>query len=134
MNYLLISSPNIKNVSSADDITGAGTLVNLKKWRSRIISKGSKFGYYVNEDKSWLVVKNKNLLNEAQKIFSNSDIKFKTEGKRHLNAAIGSSGFRKVYATAKVNDWCEEIIKLKPNLVQLNQHFAMVKYTNLHTS
>ena len=104
LNYLLISSGNVKNVCSEDDITGAGTLVNLKKWCSRIISKGSKFGYYVNEYKSWLVVKNKNLLNEAQQVFSNPDIKFTTEGKRHLNAAIGSSGFRKVYATEKVND------------------------------
>ena len=52
LNYLLISSPNIKNVCLADDITGAGTLVNLKNWWSTIISEGSKFGYYVNEDKS----------------------------------------------------------------------------------
>ena len=104
LNYLLISSPNIKNVCLADDITGAGTLVNLKKWWSTIISEGSKFGYYVNEGKSWLIVKNKNLLNKAQQIFSNSDIKFTTEGKRHFGAAIGSSDFRKVYATEKVNN------------------------------
>ena len=32
LNYLLISSPNVKNVCLADDITGTGTLVNLKKW------------------------------------------------------------------------------------------------------
>ena len=94
LNYLLISSPNVKNVCLAVDITDAGTLVNLEKWWSTIISKGSKFGYYINEDKSWLIVKNKNLLNEAQQIFSNSDIKFTTEGKRHLLAAIGSSDFR----------------------------------------
>ena len=86
--------------------------MNLKKWWSTIISEGSKFGYYVNEDKSWLVVKNKNLLNEAQQVFSNSDIKFTTEGKRHLGAAIGSSDFRKVYAIEKVDNWCEEISKL----------------------
>ena len=138
LNYLLIPSSNVKNVCLADDITGTGTLVNLKKWWSAIISEGSKFGYYVSEDKSWLIVKNKNLFDEAQQIFSNSDIKFTIEGKRHLGAAIGSSDFRKVYATEKVNNWCEEIIKLseflKPNLMQLIQHFAMVKYTNLHTS
>ena len=63
LSYLLISSANVKNVYLADDITGAGTLVNLKKWWSTIISEGSKFGYYVNEDKSWLIVKSKNLLN-----------------------------------------------------------------------
>ena len=86
LNYLLISSPNVKNVCLADDITGTGTLVNLKKWWSTIISKGSN-------SKSWLIVKNKNLLNKTQQIFSNSDIKFTTEGKRHLVAAIGSSDF-----------------------------------------
>ena len=112
LNYLLMSSPNVNSVCLADDITGAGTLVNLKKWWSTIIFEGLKLGYYVNEDKSWLIVKKKNLLNEAQQIFSNSDIKFTTERKKHLRAAVGSSDFRKVYATEKVNNWCEEIIKL----------------------
>ena len=63
----------------AHDITGAGTLVNLINWWSIITSEGSKFVYYVNEDQSWLIVKNRNLLNEAQQIFSNSDIKFTTK-------------------------------------------------------
>ena len=92
-NYLLISSPNVKIVCLAGDITGAGT------WPT-IISEGSKFGYYVNKDKNWLIVKNKNHLNEAQQVFSNSDIKFMTEGKKHLGAATGSSDL--VYATEKV--------------------------------
>ena len=63
----------------AHDITGAGTLVNLINWWSIITSEGSKFVYYVNEDQSWLIVKNRNLLNEAQQMFSNSDIKFTTK-------------------------------------------------------
>ena len=57
-------------------------------------------------------MKNKNILSEAQQVFSNSDIKFTNEGKRHLGAAIGSSDFRKVYAIEKVDNWCEEISKL----------------------
>ena len=32
-------------------------------------------------------------------------MKFTTEGKRHLGVANGSSGFRKVYVTKKVNNW-----------------------------
>ena len=32
LNYLLISFPNVKIVGLEDDITGAGTLVNFKKW------------------------------------------------------------------------------------------------------
>ena len=31
LTYLLISPPNVKNVCLVDDITGAGTLANLKK-------------------------------------------------------------------------------------------------------
>ena len=31
---------------------------------------------------------------------------------RHLGAAIGSSDFRKIYATEKVNNRCQEISKL----------------------
>ena len=59
---------------------------------------------------SCLIVKNKNLLNETQQIFSNHDRNFTAEG--HLGAAIGRSDFRKVYATEKVNNWCKEISKL----------------------
>ena len=32
LNMLQISSPNVSNVCLADDITGAGSLVNLKNW------------------------------------------------------------------------------------------------------
>ena len=45
LNDLLLSSPNVKNVCLPDDITGAGTLVNLKKWWSIITSEGSKVCY-----------------------------------------------------------------------------------------
>ena len=69
LNYLLIPSPNVENLYLADGITDTGTLVNLKKWWSVIISKGSRFGCYGSEVKSWLIVKNKNLFDEAQQIF-----------------------------------------------------------------
>ena len=39
LNYLLMSSPNVKNVCLADDITRSRTLVNFKKWWSAIIRK-----------------------------------------------------------------------------------------------
>ena len=45
LNDLLLSSPNVKNVCLPDDITGAGTLVNFKKWWSTITSEGSKVCY-----------------------------------------------------------------------------------------
>ena len=39
LNYLLISSPHVKNVCLGDDITDAGTLVNLKSDRQQSYPK-----------------------------------------------------------------------------------------------
>ena len=39
LNYLLMTSPNVKNVCLTDDITRSGTSVNFKKWWSAIIRK-----------------------------------------------------------------------------------------------
>ena len=112
LEHLKISSPNVKNVCLADDITGAGKLSKLKCWWTSVISEGSKIGYNVNEKKSWLITKNEQLLHEAKDIFSDTNIKFTTEGQRHLGATIGSSDFRTAYATEKVKNWCEEMEKL----------------------
>ena len=69
-------------------------------------------GYYVNESKSWLILKDPNRLNEAKQLFRDTTLKFTTEGKRHLGAALGSDNFRKECATDKVAAWCKEIKQL----------------------
>ncbi len=56
--------PQVKNASLADDITGAGKLEYLKTWWETVISEGGKYGYNVNESKSWLITKNPDLLQE----------------------------------------------------------------------
>ena len=106
------SSPGVKQVWLADDATGAGTLTNLKKWWDTIVSEGTKVGYYVNEPKSWLILKDANALEQATEIFEGTGIQITTEGKRHLGAAIGSSDFRVSYATKKIAGWCAEMEKL----------------------
>jgi hypothetical protein len=112
MRYLKITCPNTRQVSLADDITGAGTIYNLKEWWDTIVVEGQKFGYYVNESKSWLILKDETLLNTAKNVFCNSAIKFTTEGKRHLGAVLGSDNFRKQYTEEKVSEWCAEVEKL----------------------
>ena len=109
LEYLRISSHNVKNVCLADDITGAGKLDSLLKWWKLIITEGRKYGYYVNDEKSWLITKNKELLEKAKNMFSDYNIKFTVDGQRHLGAVIGSYDFRITYATAKVKSWCEEM-------------------------
>ena len=75
----------------ADDATGVGTLVNLKKWWDLVAFEGKKYGYHVKPAKSWLIIKDEDKLLEAEEIFSDSAIKITTAGKRHLGAALGTN-------------------------------------------
>ena len=111
-NELRIAQPPVKQVWLADDATGAGRLRRLRKWWDLIIERGALYGYYVNEDKSWLILKDSNLLEEARQIFADTGIKITTSSKRHLGAALGSVDFRHKYAEEKVSEWCEEVKKL----------------------
>ena len=51
-------------------------------------------------------------MDAAKEMFMGTNIKFTTEGKRHLGATISSENFRAVYAIEKVQEWCEEVKKL----------------------
>ena len=96
----------------ADDATGAGKLRALRRWWDAIIEIGARYGYYVNEDKSWLILKDPELLELAREIFAGTDIKITTAGKRHLGASLGSIEFREEYVSEKVEKWCREIKRL----------------------
>ena len=65
--------------------------------------------YYVNESKSWLVLKNKTLLKKTERLLSDTKITIITEGKRHLGAVIGCNDFLTKYANKKVTKWWSEL-------------------------
>ena len=111
-NSLREHAPDVKQVWQADDAAGAGSIRNLKQWWDIIIREGQKYGYHVNESKSWLILKDPTKRQLVDETFAGSAIKITTEGKRHLGAALGSDGFRLEYASEKVEKWCGEIHKL----------------------
>ena len=94
---------SVKQVWLADDTAGAGTVNELLHWWNLVISEGCKYGYHVNELKSWLIAKDDRLLKLVKDKFCGSSIKYITDGKRHLGAVIGSAGYKKEYATEKVD-------------------------------
>ena len=96
------------------------------KFFATLIKEGKKYGYHVNEKKSWLILKNENDLNKAKSIFSDLSIKITTEGQRHLGAALGSESFKEAYVNEKVAEWHKELHK--PPIV----HLLMVIDINLH--
>ena len=72
-----------------------------------IITEGKKYGYHVNEGKSCVIVKNESHVTRAKEIFAGSSIsdKIRTDGHRHLGAALGSDSFREEYILALVGKW-----------------------------
>ena len=62
---LSVTVPSVSQVWLADDATGAGTLEHLKEWWDCIVKSGSRFGYLVNNSKSWLILKDPALLEQA---------------------------------------------------------------------
>ena len=80
LDRLKLISPTASQVNLADDIAGAGKILDLGIWWDTIISKEKKFGYYVNESKRWLIIKNPNHLDHARNIFKDTGIKVTCEG------------------------------------------------------
>ena len=112
LNFLKANITSIRQVWLADDATAAGKLKLLKEWWSAVIAEGAKIGYNVNEAKSWLIIKNPEMLQEAETLFHDTAIRFTVEGKMHLGASLGSNSFRVQYVSEKVNTWCKEVEKL----------------------
>ena len=102
----------VSQVWLADDATGAGKLNDLKTWWVQIIEEGKKFGYHVKPSKSWLILKNPDLLQETEILFHDHPINITTTGKRHLGAALGSQEFKNSYIDEKVSDWCKRLLNL----------------------
>jgi len=77
-----------------------------------MIGQGSRFGYLVNETKSWLIIKDPQRRQRAEQLFEFSAIQLTTNGKRHLGAAIGSNDFRIQYTQEKITKWQSEVERL----------------------
>lgn len=73
---------NIFTVAYADDSTAAGLIDQLTKWWNELYRVGSKYGYYQEEIKSWLVIR-KTAEEHAEFICKHSNIEI-IEGSRHL--------------------------------------------------
>ena len=95
----------------ADDASGAGTAIQLKKWWDTLIEDGPEYGYHHKDDKCWLITKpeKEEIIRE---IFKETEINITTEGKRHLVAVVGSRSYLNEYVNEKVEEWVKEIINL----------------------
>ena len=117
----------VKNAAFADDLTGAGKVNDLLKWRKRLMNIGPLFGYVPNPAKSWLVVKPEKL-DLAKNIFKDEQINITNEGQRHLGAAVGSVDFKETYVKEKVIEWTLEVTNLS-KFAETEPHAAYTAFT-----
>ena len=114
INQLKASCPDVKQAWYGDDATGASTCRGLRRWWDELTDLGPSFGYFPNDSKTYLVVKQE-FVKVANDAFADTDVLITTHGKRHLGAALGSKTFTEEYVSNKVEGWIKDV----KNLVQI---------------
>jgi hypothetical protein len=124
----------------ADDASAVGKIDGLKIWFDKLVTMGEKYGYHVNESKTWIVIKNESLVEKAKTVFKNTQIKFTTVGKRYLGSYVSTGNAeccqnspncqtQDEYCQTKVSEWCNQLEKLS-YIAKTNPHAAYCAYTH----
>ena len=105
-------SSKCQQVWYADDSSGAGKLIEIRKWWDVLNKDGPKYGYFPKPSKTILIIKNPQDLQMANELFNGTGITITLEGERHLGAVIGSNEFRSRYISTKVGKWIQDVEQL----------------------
>jgi predicted secreted protein len=122
---LRLNIPEVKQAWLADDSAGRGRLVQLHNWYKCLEGEGKKYGYLINGQKCWLIVKSQELTEE--------EVNITTEGKRHLAAVIGSIEYKHQYCRDKVQEWRRDITSLA-EIAKSQPHAVYIALTKAYKS
>ena len=78
---------NLIHVAFDEDLTGVVKIHELNKLWKNVLHHGLYLGYYVNESKSWLIIKEE-YIEIANETFRDSKLKITTGGHHHLDAVV----------------------------------------------
>ena len=70
------------------------------------------FRYFPKPNKTVMIVKTAELLEEACEIFRGTGITNDFQGDRHLGAVIGNQDFKEKYVRKKINNWNKDVEQL----------------------
>ena len=104
--------PVAKQAWFADDGTGGGPILQLKKMWENVIKIGPKHGYFPKASKSVLIVKGLENLPKAKSVFKETGVQVTIEGDRHLGAVIGSESFKHKFVKKKITSWVKDVEEL----------------------
>lgn len=68
-NFIERESLSCKQCWLADDSSAAGTIDDLKIWFDKLVDVGLKYGYHVNVEKPWVILKSDSNHEKAQQAF-----------------------------------------------------------------
>lgn len=122
-----VGEKNCKQCWLADDATAVGSFHGMRMWFDKLLEIGYQYGYFVNQSKTWLIIKDPANLERAKEAFQGTDVQFTTEGKRHLGACIGSESYKKEYCDKIVKQWCDEVENLC-DIAKYHPHAAYANY------
>jgi hypothetical protein len=115
--------PTVKQVWFADDSSGGGKIISLRRWWQCVLSVGPLMGYFPNPSKTHLVVKSE-FEEEAIKVFEGTGIKVTSEGHEMLGSATGSRDFVKTFTAEKIDVFVNET----ENLAKIAEHYPQPAY------
>jgi hypothetical protein len=120
--------PPVQGVQAwyADDSQAAGRLRALRAWWDVLARDGPGYGYHVNADKTYLVVKSR-VLEEAKKVFAGTGVHVVDEAHRDLGAAIGELSKTQRYVEGKVEEWTRMVEELA-RIARVQPHAAYSAY------
>ena len=122
----LVNMPAVaKRCFYADDGAGAGELSRLHEWWDSLIVNGSKYCYYPNADKTYLVVK-EDLQEAASALFSDTGVRICT-GRKYLGAFIGDNLEKRQNFQSKCEKFSDMVDKIS-TIAKSEPHAAYSGY------
>ena len=111
VDHLQAEHPSVDQGWYANDSGSAGRMKALRQWYDTIDEVGRSYGYFVNSNKSVLLVKSTQL-QEAYAQFDGTGVQIVTGGVRYLGSAIGEAEYRAAFVADKVDEWRQELDRL----------------------
>ena len=85
--FIKLNEMNVKEAVFAADFSVAGSLNSIKDYLDELTAIGPKYGYFQKAAKSYLIIKEKKLM-EVLNLFANSGVNITAEEKRDLSAVV----------------------------------------------
>jgi hypothetical protein len=86
---LISKLQSANNIWFADDSSAHGAVHDVHRWWEDLNKHGPGFGYFVNPNKSWLIVK-ESYKQLAESLFANSNVNITTDGRPYLGSPLGT--------------------------------------------